>query len=239
MERAFKGVWIPAEIWLNEGLSVMEKVLYAEIDSFCGSGKECFCSNAHFAHLLQVSERQVQRLLVSLEKKGIISRRMVYKEGGKEVDKRYLKPVHVTTPPDKAVTTPPDEIVTPSGDENVVGTNPGITNPIDTNIERVSNDTPPSKKKPTSKRFIPPTPGEERAYVQEKNLNVDADFFCEYYSENDWHDSNGKPVKKWKLKCLTWHNQSNRQNGSKSNRADREKESAAIRAELERKMQSA
>jgi hypothetical protein len=128
MERAFKGVWIPAEIWLNEELSVMEKVLYAEIDSFCGSGKECFCSNAHFAHLLQVSERQVQRLLVSLEKKGIISRRMVYKEGGKEVDKRYLKPVHVTTPPDKTVTTPPDEIVTPSGDENVVGTNPGITN---------------------------------------------------------------------------------------------------------------
>ena len=56
MDRAFKGVWIPAEIWLNENLTVMEKVLYAEIDSFCGKGKACFCSNTHFAKLLQLKE---------------------------------------------------------------------------------------------------------------------------------------------------------------------------------------
>ena len=239
MERVFKGVWIPAEIWLNENLTVMEKVLYAEIDSFCGNGKECFCSNAHFAKLLQVSERQVQRLLVSLEKKGIISKRMVYREGCKEIEKRYLKPVHVTTPHDNIVTTPPDETVTPPGDENVVGTNPSVTNPLGTNIESVSNDTPPSKKTSRSKKFVPPTLDEVRTYIQENNLNVDADFFYKYYGTNDWYDSNGKPVKSWKHKCLTWDRQSDRQNGNRPAKADREKESAEIRAELERKMQSA
>jgi hypothetical protein len=204
MERAFKGVWIPAEIWLNEGLSVMEKVLYAEIDSFCGSGKECFCSNAHFAHLLQVSERQVQRLLVSLEKKGIISRRMVYKEGGKEVDKRYLKPVHVTTPPDKAVATPHDEIVTPSGDENVVGTHPGITNPSITDIYSDSTTETESKTKRKRKAFVPPTLEEVTAYVQEKKLKVNPKDFFDYYEAGNWHDQTGKPVKVWKQKCQSW-----------------------------------
>ena len=132
-ERAFKGVWIPASIWLNESLTVMEKVLYAEIDSFCTKGRECFCSNAHFAKLLQVSERQVQRLLGSLEKKGFISKRMVYTEGGAKVERRYLKPVLVTPPPDNIVTPPPDNIVTPPPDKNVVDTNTVTTNTVTTN----------------------------------------------------------------------------------------------------------
>lgn len=96
-----------------------------------------------------------------------------------------------------------------------------------------------SKKKSRSKKFVPPTLDEVKAYVQENSLNVDADFFYKYYATNDWYDSNGKPVKSWKHKCLTWDSQSNRQNGNRPSKADREKESAAIRAELERKMQSA
>ena len=146
--RAFKGIWIPAEIWLDDKLTVMEKVLYAEIDSFCSRGRECFANNAHFAKMLQVSERQIQRLLVSLEEKGVISRRIIYKEGTKEVDKRYLKAIppepfdttppdinvttpgdtHVTTPGDTHVTTPPDNIVTPPPDNIVTYTNTYITN---------------------------------------------------------------------------------------------------------------
>ena len=139
MERQFKGIWIPADIWLDENLTVMEKVLYAEIDSFCGNGKECFCSNAHFAKVLQVSERQVRRLLCSLEEKGVISRRLVYKEGNKEVDKRYLKAIpsepfdttptdiDVPTPTDIDVRTPGEEIVRTPGDGNVRDTNTVFT----------------------------------------------------------------------------------------------------------------
>jgi hypothetical protein len=140
MDRAFKGIWIPAEIWLDDKLTVMEKVLYAEIDSFCSKGRECFCSNAHFAKVLQVSERQVRRLLCSLEEKGVISRRLVYKEGSKEVDKRYLKAIppepfdttpadiDVPTPTDIDVRTPGEEIVPTPGEENVRDTNTVFTN---------------------------------------------------------------------------------------------------------------
>ena len=33
MERAFKGIWIPAEIWLSKELKIMEKLFLVEIDS--------------------------------------------------------------------------------------------------------------------------------------------------------------------------------------------------------------
>ena len=115
-ERAFKGIWIPAEILLNENLSVMEKFLYAEIDSFCGRGRECYAANIHFAKIMQVSERRIQQLLVSLEEKGMIRRRVVYKEGTKEVLRRYLKAI----PPTPFDTTPPEENFTTPGEENFV-----------------------------------------------------------------------------------------------------------------------
>jgi hypothetical protein len=89
-ERQFRGIWIPSEIWLSENLLVQEKLLLAEIDSFCGNGKACFCSNAHFAKILQVSERYVQMLLSKLESKGLIFKKIVYRDGGKCVEKRFL-----------------------------------------------------------------------------------------------------------------------------------------------------
>ena len=32
-ERDFKGVWIPKEVWLDERLSMLDKGIFAEIDS--------------------------------------------------------------------------------------------------------------------------------------------------------------------------------------------------------------
>ena len=41
MQRNFKGVWIPREVWLSEELSLMEKVLFVEIDSL-DNERSCF-----------------------------------------------------------------------------------------------------------------------------------------------------------------------------------------------------
>jgi hypothetical protein len=45
MDRTFKGVWIAAEIWLDKDLTLVEKALLAEIDSFTGNGKSFMKSN--------------------------------------------------------------------------------------------------------------------------------------------------------------------------------------------------
>jgi len=69
--RTFKGIWIPAEIWLNKELLPTEKILWAEIDSL--EGREgCFASNSYFAKFLGVTERWVRKCLSKLSKKGLI-----------------------------------------------------------------------------------------------------------------------------------------------------------------------
>jgi len=92
MEREFKGVFIPAEIWNDENLSITERVLFAEIDSFSRNG-ECFASNGHFARLLKVSTRQIQNYLKSLKEKGYINTTFIYKNNSKEIEKRIITPL--------------------------------------------------------------------------------------------------------------------------------------------------
>jgi len=70
-QRAFKGVWIPSEIWLLPDLSVTEKCLLAEISSL-DDGDGCFASNDYFAKFFQLSKDRIAALLVSLRKKGLI-----------------------------------------------------------------------------------------------------------------------------------------------------------------------
>ena len=62
--------------------------------------------------------------------------------------------------------------------------------------------TPPKRKK--AKPFVPPTLEEIEAYCKERNNNVDAKRFFDYFSAADWVDSKGNKVKNWKQKVITW-----------------------------------
>jgi hypothetical protein len=90
-QRAFKGVWIPAEIWLNDNLSLQEKAVLAEIDSFCSRYESCYASNEHFAKFIGVSTRRIRDILKSLEDKHLLEREIIYKKGTKEIEKRFLR----------------------------------------------------------------------------------------------------------------------------------------------------
>ena len=48
MNRDFKGIWIPKEIWVNEDLSAIEKIIYAEICSL-DTEKHCVAGNEYLA----------------------------------------------------------------------------------------------------------------------------------------------------------------------------------------------
>lgn len=72
MERDFKGIWIPKEIWLSSELSLMEKVLFVEIHSL-DNERGCFASNRYFAEFFGVSPRQIATYVASLKEKGFIS----------------------------------------------------------------------------------------------------------------------------------------------------------------------
>ncbi len=90
MERGFKGVWIPKEIWLNESLSIQEKVFLVEIDSLDNNEDGCFASNEYFANFFKLSKNRCSEIIKSLEKKGFIKISYMYKENSKAIDKRVI-----------------------------------------------------------------------------------------------------------------------------------------------------
>ena len=54
------------------------------------------------------------------------------------------------------------------------------------------------------KVFKKPLLEEIQEYCQSRNNEVDAEKFYDYYEANDWIDNNGKKVKNWKQKVITW-----------------------------------
>ena len=59
------------------------------------------------------------------------------------------------------------------------------------------------EKKSESKRFTPPTVDEVKAYCSERNNNVDAQRFVDYYTSNGWLVGKNK-MKDWKAAVRTW-----------------------------------
>lgn len=70
-KREFKGVWFPAEVWLDERLTALEKIILMEIDSL---DKEdgCFASNEYLAKFCQCSQSKVSSAISKLKKLGYI-----------------------------------------------------------------------------------------------------------------------------------------------------------------------
>lgn len=90
MERAFKGIWIPAEVWLNDDLTLLEKVFLVEIDSL-DNEEGCFASNDYFAKFFKLSKNRCSEVIKSLEKKGLVNISYIYKENTKLIEKRIIK----------------------------------------------------------------------------------------------------------------------------------------------------
>ena len=57
------------------------------------------------------------------------------------------------------------------------------------------------------KEFIPPTLEEVTAYAEERGRVDLAKKFFDYFEAGNWYDSEGKPVKVWKQKFITWETQ--------------------------------
>lgn len=95
-KRAFKGVFIPAEFWLDEKLKPMELLLITEIDSL-QSKKGCYASNKHFADFLDVSESWVSRIIKSLADRGYLE--LKYNKKGKQYIGRVIQVVRKRNTP--------------------------------------------------------------------------------------------------------------------------------------------
>lgn len=79
------------------------------------------------------------------------------------------------------------------------GESPLESNPIQS--ESNPNTNPKGKR---AGAFVQPTMKEIEDYCRERNSTVDPKQFYDYFTEGEWKDAKGNPVRNWKQKILTW-----------------------------------
>lgn len=142
LNRKFKGVWIPSNLWLDRALTITEKVMLVEIESLDDEERGCYASNAHFAEFFALSKSRVSEVISSIERKGLISVELF--RNGKQVVSRSIR---IITPFDKPNTSsenaelPLRHIEYPSS-ENAKGSNTQSSNTVSSKSRGASPEAP-------------------------------------------------------------------------------------------------
>lgn len=213
-QRNFKGVWIPKEIWINDKISLLEKVILVEIDSLEDEEKGCYASNKYFADFFKLSNGRISQIITSLKEKGYIEINYIY--FGKEIKERQIR---IKRPPypdvfnklntylendDRGIKKIKEGYL-----ENAKENNTNINN---TSINNINNNICPKFKKPTLEEIS--------KYCNERNNNVDPQYFLDYYESNGWKVGRNS-MKDWKAAIRTWErnnfNDKNQNNKKSSN----------------------
>ena len=202
MEREFKGVWIPAEIWLDARLTLVEKALYAEIDSFSGNGKTFHKSNETIQLEYGVSRPTISKAIKKLQSLGFIEATF---------DGRTR---HLTVQADRKIFTGSRKESFGQKEKNLraEGKNSTSTNTIERTVENTSKK---SKTRPK---------GLEEVLESFKEVGADeseAMAFFDYYEANGWTQGRNKPIKDWKAAARGWIRRSHqyKQNDRQSKRS--------------------
>lgn len=71
-KREFRGVWFPADVWLDKRLNMVEKGILVEIDSLDNEETGCIAGNHYLADFCQCSETKVSLAISKLINLGYI-----------------------------------------------------------------------------------------------------------------------------------------------------------------------
>ena len=211
MERKFKGIWIPAELWNSKGLSLQEKCLIAAIDSFT----EFWMSNKAIGEFLGVSKDRAKQIVAKMKDGGIINVETTRDAETKQILKRtitvsndFKRKIFEASLNKKVDDYPSGVENSPRGGvENYPESNKSFYNKSSLDNK---GDKPPalpqvSKK---SKRFVKPTLDDVQAYCQERQNNVDPESFVDFYESKGWKVGN-QPMKDWEAAVRTWERRDN------------------------------
>ena len=122
---------IPAEVRYDPDLPPNAKLLYGEITALSHETGYCWASNRYFAELYGASIRSVKNWIGALSEKGYIQIKLIYREGSKEVESRFI----TITGSEKNFTTPgkkfhegSEKNFTTPGEKNFPDNNTSINN---------------------------------------------------------------------------------------------------------------
>lgn len=173
---------ISAEVRYDKNLSANAKLLYGEITCLTNENGFCFATNRYFADLYEKSKVTVSKWISELVVSGYISTSYTYKEGSKEIDKRYIS------------------ILKGGIKENLKG---GIKENFKDNNTSINNTSIIKEKIIKKKNFIVPTVIEINDYCCLRDNGIDADQFYDFYQSKGWLVGKNK-MKDWKAAIRNW-----------------------------------
>ena len=169
---------ISAEVRYDKNLSANAKLLYGEITCLTNENGFCFETNKYFADLYDKSKVTISKWISELVSSGYLSTSYTYKEGSKEIDKRYIS------------------ILKGGIKENLKG---GIKENFKDNIS-LSKDKHINNKGTSFKK---PTVNDIKEYCLWRNNGIDAETFFDFYESKNWLIGKNK-MKDWKACVRTW-----------------------------------
>lgn len=190
-KKEFTGIWIPREVWEDDRLGVLDKVVFAVIAGLARGESGCYATNKALAEFCKCSERKVCASVSALASAGYIrvdggnakTRRMYITETTQNLRGNLAK--SATQPrTDCEVTT-----------QNLRGE--------DENLPIIFKDNNIYNNIYNNKAQEKPTVEEIRAYIEEQELTVDPVKFWRYYDAAEWLDKTGHPIN-WRQKLMMW-----------------------------------
>lgn len=182
-ERDFKGVWIPKNVWLDNRLNALDKIILMEIDSLDNDEDGCFASNEYLAEFCQCSLTKV-----SLTISKLIELDYIYLESFngrvRTLKSRLSKNERQTSK------------ICEAESQKMKGYKSNINKNNNIDKESIINNT-------KEKKFKKPTLEELQAYINEKGYHFSAERFIDYYESVGWKIGKN-PMKDWKAACRTW-----------------------------------
>lgn len=161
------------------------------ISSLCAENGYCYASNKYLAELFDINEVSVSRKIKRLERKKHIT--VEYEKRGSEVISRKIRLTEMLIDGyQKGKST-----INRNVKENI----------ISNNIKKETNNINIISKE----RFKKPTLEEVQAYCSERNNNINAEKFINYYESKGWKVGNS-PMKNWKACIRTWEIRNRQEN---------------------------
>lgn len=151
MDRNYYAI-IPANVRYDKDLPPNAKLLYGEVTALANDKGYCWASNSYFAELYAVTKKTVSTWIKSLEDKGYLFSKLIYKENSKEIKERRLyldRPMEEKTPTYEQIVQYPREENFHTPMEKKVTDNNTVFNNTFNNTRDIKN----KRKKPANADF--------------------------------------------------------------------------------------
>lgn len=83
-------IQVPLDLLSGYDLTPTDYLVFGQIYTMLNVTHKCFMSNASIGHKLGIKANTVQKSISKMKKMGLLNTTLIYKDGSKEVDKRFI-----------------------------------------------------------------------------------------------------------------------------------------------------